>query len=1086
MKHLLQTTTLSIIFFHIVSTAIGQPLSFHQWNYKCADECLVDKYIETDNICGNTSSLLSDTNFFMIDSLTMEKIVRINFIFVQRDDSSGNFQPNNAEHQLVFDSIVACMNYNLSHLNIASCGGTIVDSKIRFEASYIYIQDTYLWNNDHDSSSYYKCPNRTNWYLLDKAHEIDNDDNIPKGIDVFFTNGLTAYNYNVVNNGMDLQAFNYACSLSPSSNYDDGSYVHMPDLYIKFYWMRQWGSYLFDQQWSVIRGWFIHSTAGGILHELGHSFGLSHQFVCDRNIINPNGSSARDYLNDNQIYKMHKSIARTNIRKFVKEVNSLDAPFIVTGEKLIDFNTRLYRDIYVESGGELTISCEVLMPALGKIAVKQGGQLHIDGGTVTNSDSLLWQGIQVWGHSDSTQEAINNLYYQGRVDIINNSLIEKAMVALNLWNPSDSTTTGGIAVAENSTFRNNAKSLNARNYSNFSPYNPSQTLYNKCSFRNCVFEITQDYPVDTQFNEHIELLNFNGAGFHGCDFLLSDSASNITSSNRGILSNDSHFSVLGYCNSETQPCPEDSLDKSSFSGFYNAIYANSTGLTTRSFMVKNTIFNNNGYAIESENINFCAINFCDFNLGYCSSCEEGVGIHIENGMGFSIEENTFQKFSTSSPSSINYYGIHISNSEYYNEIYKNSFNGMTYANYASGQNYSSNSPALGLEYLCNTNQSNKTADFYVANPISPNTISGIKSSMGSIDIAAGNTFSYGGRLPIHFYNGGSNNLIYFYNQNIGIQTPLTNNIYGVTSQGININNSCLSHFDDKVDLFNLPLTYINKLQNDYYYNYYNFINLKNELDNRLSDEGVSNSTSNKKEKADNYKNQYMHALYALLRGYINNNIKDYEAIRTWIAKIGDGKANQLIIASLIEQKNYDKAIELASEISYSKDINTEKHDDYDNLIQLLNFYKSKKSTTFYSLNDGNFSFINDYEQNSLIDNLITTYSRIAMKDYTIKCTNNTRTNKKNSTTEHIVDKVIIINALPNPANDHIVFNYNNVTTPCFLTVKNINGNTIFKSRLSEDTGQIIWHTADIANGIYIYSIISPTATLKSDKLIIQH
>lgn len=152
----------------------------------------------------------------------------MNFVFVQKDDGSGNFNLNDPEHQTIIADIITIMNAKMSNMAVASCSGINSHSKIQYEVNTIYIQDTYLWNNDNDNMTY-KCPNRTTWYLRQKAVEIDSDPSIPVEIDIFFTNGETAYNYNVVNNNSDHQGANYACSMFPTNDYGEGSYVHMPD-----------------------------------------------------------------------------------------------------------------------------------------------------------------------------------------------------------------------------------------------------------------------------------------------------------------------------------------------------------------------------------------------------------------------------------------------------------------------------------------------------------------------------------------------------------------------------------------------------------------------------------------------------------------------------------------------------------------------------------------------------------------------------------------------------------------------------------------------------------------------------------------
>lgn len=241
-------------------------------------------------------------------SNSTSKVVKLNFIFVQKDDGTGNFQQGDPEHKQIYNDILTAMNSTLINMNTAACGGTTVDTKIQFEMNKIYIQDTYLWNNDHDLNTY-KCPDRYNWYLKDLAQQIDNDPSIPKGIDIFFTCGGTAYTANIINNDSLYRGVNYACSMFPSLNINDGSYVHMPDAFIKYYWMKHFATIQYGEPWiPVVYGWYVGSMANALNHELGHSFALGHDYTCTgHNIMDNAGISARDFMTDPQIAKIHRS-----------------------------------------------------------------------------------------------------------------------------------------------------------------------------------------------------------------------------------------------------------------------------------------------------------------------------------------------------------------------------------------------------------------------------------------------------------------------------------------------------------------------------------------------------------------------------------------------------------------------------------------------------------------------------------------------------------------------------------------------------------------------------------------------------------
>jgi len=64
-------------------------------------------------------------------------------------------------------------------------------------------------------------------------------------------------------------------------------------------------------------------------------------------------------------------------------------PWVVDTNEVWDFDIQMYRNIVVDSGATLTIKCKVAMPAEGKIIVKKGAKLFIDGGLVTGWNTAV-------------------------------------------------------------------------------------------------------------------------------------------------------------------------------------------------------------------------------------------------------------------------------------------------------------------------------------------------------------------------------------------------------------------------------------------------------------------------------------------------------------------------------------------------------------------------------------------------------------------------------------------------------------------------------------------------------------------------
>ncbi len=461
-----------------------------------------------------------------------------------------------------------------------------------------------------------------------------------------------------------------------------------------------------------------------------------------------------------------------------------------------------------------------------KIIVKPGGRLLIDGGLIGTDiyEDSKWQGIQVWGDKTAHQYPdINGDYQQGYLELSNGAVIENAIIAVDLWEPENYASTGGIVSAKNSTFRNNAKSIHALHYANYHPVSGDETDYNS-SFKYCTFEITEDYLGDETFYKHVDLAYVKGINFSSCDFTLDENATNVSDYNHAISGYDAGFRVYANCTSQQSPCPEEDYIRSNFTGFWSAISAVNDNWSAVTFSVNRADFINNAFGVRTTKMDNASVLFSEFQVGSFQNC--GYGIFTDEVTGFAFEENQFTKYPLGSIA--NYFGISINSSNAVNDIYKNDFNGVSYANHSSGQNWE-NSLKFGLEYLCNTN-TNNYADFFVADH-SINNPSGIQQSQGSEELMAGNSFSLTG-ATWHFYNGGAY-LIDYYTD--ATNTPLTPELrYRVDLQESEVENTCPSHYSgSSEELLSLSQQQKVDTEQDYYDNLINYNSTKVLYDNYI-------------------------------------------------------------------------------------------------------------------------------------------------------------------------------------------------------------------------------------------------------------
>nr|NQU91126.1 metallophosphoesterase [Bacteroidota bacterium] len=353
---------------------------------------------------------------------------------------------------------------------------------------------------------------------------------------------------------------------------------------------------------------------------------------------------------------------------------------IDSGENIVweDHGCHYYADsIRIKTGGVLTIKGDVEFQRDGGIIVEPGGRLIVDsalltclGDYIVIDEKPYWQGIQVWGNSSVHQfPDTNGNYQQGYLKLENGAIIENAVSAVELWRPDHWGTQGGIVFADNTTFRNNTKSVHALYYQNYHPYDTTHKEMDYMSnFKDCTFEIDTNYSGEHIFYKHVDLSHVRGIDFQACDFYLADKVEGVSDWSSGIFSNDARFKVSATC--MTTPCPEEDYDRPYFSGFKHAIFATTDGSTTNSFSIDRADFVNNACGVKIMRVNNAIILRSEFEIGFnnnseeCEACDgyyNSYGIILDNASGFAIEENNFTKVQ-GAPSGI-YYGILINNTQ---------------------------------------------------------------------------------------------------------------------------------------------------------------------------------------------------------------------------------------------------------------------------------------------------------------------------------------------------------------------------------------------------------------------------------------
>jgi hypothetical protein len=481
------------------------------------------------------------------------------------------------------------------------------------------------------------------------------------------------------------------------------------------------------------------------------------------------GSSTQIYFSPMQAGQMHRTLALTSMRKYVKHGTYSPIPLEISqDETWADFNLKLYRDLIIKSGAVLTIEKGIEMPYLirvkdnstliikgtatfcktAKIIVEPGSKLIVDGGTLTNScDGELWQGIEVWGDTNNKQTNP----YQGVVELKNGVVIENAICGIYVGqkvSPLRAQTVGGggIVSATNAKFINNKQAIHFNPYS----YNDSQyNMYpnNASYFINCYFSLDNNalFGSAEAAVAQVELQKVKGISFQYCNFSDYRTKNTIADFTQGIYANKSSVRVA-----KSPSIGIYDNGQCIFTGFSTAIYLLSS---KESSAIYYTDFANNHVAVEAIGANNLTVKSCQFRIPYTiySGNQKLVGILLDKSFGYQIENNTFAGMGGT--------GIYFNNTGESNHIIKNNtFIGLCIGCYVRGMNGEKSFPPYaqtGLQFQCNSYQSNDHS-IYIDES------SNIRYLQSQSNTAAGNLFSPRNNGNWDIYNRSWSAIDYFY------------------------------------------------------------------------------------------------------------------------------------------------------------------------------------------------------------------------------------------------------------------------------------------------------------------------------------
>jgi hypothetical protein len=464
-------------------------------------------------------------------SYTSIKTVRLVFHVFNKDDGTGNLQ-NIPAHIDLIDQVVQGVNNvftNVVPIDAAGQGNNcppgwtydnITDSRVR-----IIRHPEVFFHNDSD----YFSPTGGSSAVALKSCEV---------FDLYVKNapGLST---DLKENA--IHVFIYGCEnnspYAPCANGIGGLASGIPPTGEKY--ISEWRWYFYGVELQDPN--FIFNATWNLSHEVGHCLGLYHvneDNCCDTQGNQYAGNNLMAYTNglamtECQIARMQyflegrcgssgtcSDIHKAVVTDFCKR-NTAENIIIQTGERIVwETHRKLYSDVIIETGAQLTIKCTVGMPDEGHFYVRKGARLIVDGGRITHNSNLWkrcadskWMGIIVEGNPTGNphSQAMRSPNYvmqpasdPGIVLTLNNAILEDATIAVSALNAFNINLWGGLIYCQNTTFRNNVISAA------FFPYKPK----NWSGFESCIFVIEDGTPE----SRGVGMIGVRDIKFNNCIF----------------------------------------------------------------------------------------------------------------------------------------------------------------------------------------------------------------------------------------------------------------------------------------------------------------------------------------------------------------------------------------------------------------------------------------------------------------------------------------------------------------------------------------------------------------------------------------
>ncbi|PCH66785.1 MAG: hypothetical protein COC01_07205, partial [Bacteroidetes bacterium] len=291
--------------------------------------------------------------------------------------------------------------------------------------------------------------------------------------------------------------------------------------------------------------------------------------------------------------------------------------------------------------------------------------------------------------------------------------------------------TGGIIIAQNSTFRNNRRAIE------FMEFDGANSSF----FQSCTFETT------TELNDpaikpaaFVSMWRTKSVEFRGNTFINSAPSGTFAFDERGIglFAFDAGFIVEPFCNQLIFPCEE----PNHFEGLYRGIDAATGTISNGLITIHDNEFEDMFQGVLLTGVEYAEVTDNDFEVRpnvVFNNSNMPYGLYLDDCTGYVVEGNEFENIISSN----NCVGTFVRNSRdasnfIHSNKYDNLFSGIIALDDNDGDNAGD-----GLQFTCNKfTSATATFDMTVLGQFADGNIGLLQGLCNSINSPAGNQFSH--------------------------------------------------------------------------------------------------------------------------------------------------------------------------------------------------------------------------------------------------------------------------------------------------------------------------------------------------------